>query len=180
MKRLCVSCGSAMGIHKVYADETRAFGNMLVRHGWGLVFGGGQAGLMSVLVESVLDAGGEAIGVIPNFQVDRETPHRGLADIRIVASLPERKAQMAELSQAFVALPGGYGTADEFFELLTWAQFGILKKPIGVLNVAGFFDPLLAWIDRALAHGFIQSADRPIIQVDNEGDRLLERLAYFA
>jgi hypothetical protein len=177
MKRLCVFCGSATGINPRYGDDARRLGQLLVRHGWGLVFGGGHIGLMGVLADAVLQAGGEVIGVIPQALVDRELAHPGLTDLRIVASMHERKALMADLSDAFAALPGGYGTADEFFEMLTWAQLGIHHKPIGLLNSAGFFDPLLAWIDRAVADGFIRPAHRQLVRVETEAERLLERLA---
>src|SRR5438105_253290 len=156
MKRLCIFCGSAIGTNSRYAADALNLGALLVQEGWGLVFGGGHIGLMGVLADAVLEAGGEVIGVIPQALVDRELAHSGLTELRIVSTMHERKALMADLSHAFAGLPGGYGTADEFFEILTWAQLGIHHKPIGLLNTAGFFDPLLAWIDRAVADGFIR------------------------
>lgn len=176
MKRLCVFCGSSVGAPPRYAEEARVLGRLLVRRGWGLVFGGGHIGLMGVLADAVLQAEGEAVGVIPQALVDRELAHPGVTDLRIVGSMHERKALMADLSQAFVALPGGYGTADEFFEMLTWAQLKIHAKPIGLLNTGDFFDPLLAWIDRAVADGFIKPAYRQLIKVENEVERLLDRV----
>jgi hypothetical protein len=176
MKCLCVFCGSAVGANPIYAEEARLLGKLLVRRGWGLVFGGGHIGLMGVLADTVLQAGGEVIGVIPQSLVDRELAHRGLTDLRVVGGMHERKALMADLSQAFVALPGGYGTADELFEMLTWAQLKMHHKPIGVLNTADFFDPLLAWIDRAVADGFIKPVYRRLITVENEVERLLDRI----
>jgi uncharacterized protein (TIGR00730 family) len=176
MKRLCVFCGSAIGRDARYTDAARALGTLLVRRGWGLVFGGGHIGLMGVLADAALSAGGEVIGVIPQALVDRELAHPRLSDLRIVGSMHERKALMANLSHAFLALAGGYGTADEFFEMLTWAQLGIHHKPIGLLNTADFFGPLLAWIDRSVADGFIKPAHRQSLRVDTDLERLLESL----
>src|SRR5437868_614260 len=176
MKRLCVFCGSSAGTNPRFADEAKILGAVLVRKGWSLVYGGGHIGLMGLLADAVLGAGGEVIGVIPQALVDRELAHEGLTELRIVSSMHERKALMAELSHAFVALPGGYGTADEFFEMLTWAQLNIHHKPIGLLNTANFFEPLLAWIDRAVADGFINPVQRQLLRVENDGERLLKRL----
>src|SRR5438105_332783 len=149
MKRLCVFCGSRTGSEPIYAEETRRLGAALVRHGFGLVFGAGHIGLMGVLADAVRKLGGETIGVIPQSLVDRELADQQLTKLHIVESMHDRKALMAELSEAFVALPGGFGTLDEWFEILTWRQLKFHHKPIGMLNVAGFFDPLLAWIDKA-------------------------------
>ncbi len=176
VKRLCVFCGSSSGTDPRYADEARVLGRLLARRGWGLVFGGGHIGLMGVLADAVLQAGGEVVGVIPQALVDRELAHPGLTDLHIVGGMHERKALMADLSQAFVALPGGYGTADEFFEMLTWAQLKMHMKPIGLLNTADFFDPLLAWIDRAVADGFVKPIYRRLIKVENEVERLLDKV----
>jgi uncharacterized protein (TIGR00730 family) len=177
MQRLCVFCGSAAGTDPRYAAAARALGQALARRGWGLVFGGGHIGLMGVLADAVLAAGGQVIGVIPQALVDRELAHTGLTEQRIVGSMHERKALMADLSQAFAGLAGGYGTADEFFEIVTWAQLGIHHKPIGLLNTAGFFDPLLAWIDRAVADGFIRPGQRQLIRVAEDAEGLLEHLS---
>jgi uncharacterized protein (TIGR00730 family) len=176
MKRLCVFCGSAVGTNPVYRSQACALGELLARQGWGLVFGGGHIGLMGVLADAVLGAGGEVIGVIPQALVDRELAHTSLTELRIVGSMHERKALMADLSDAFLALPGGYGTADELFEILTWAQLGIHHKPIGLLNTMGFFDSLLGWIDRAVAEGFIRRAQRTLVLVESDLARLLEGL----
>jgi len=132
---------------------------------------------MGIVADAVLGAGGEVIGVIPQALVERELAHPGVADMRIVASMHERKALMAELSDAFLALPGGYGTADEFFEMLTWAQLKIHHKPIALLNVAGFFDPLLAWIERAVQDGFIKPKHRELLMVGNDVEEMLGRIA---
>ena len=139
MRRLCVFCGSKCGDRPVYAEVTRRLGTAIVRRGLGLVYGAGHVGLMGVLADAVLQAGGEVIGVIPQALVDKELAHSGLTEMRVVASMHERKSVMADLSGAFLGLPGAYGTADEFFEILTWAQLGMHAKPIGLLNVEGFF-----------------------------------------
>jgi uncharacterized protein (TIGR00730 family) len=175
-RRLCVFCGSATGSNPAYAAAARALGTQVVRRGWGLVFGGGHIGLMGVFADAALAAGGEVIGVIPQALVDRELAHTSLTDLRVVGSMHERKALMADLSHAFVALPGGYGTADEFFEMLTWAQLNIHHKPIGLLNTARFFDPLLAWIDRAVQDGFIKPVYRQALRVEDDVERLLAGL----
>lgn len=174
--RLCVFCGSATGTNPSYAAEARRLGETLVRRGWGLVFGGGHIGLMGVVADTVLAAGGEVIGVIPRALVERELAHMRLSDLRIVESMHERKALMADLSAAFVALPGGYGTADELFEIVTWAQLKIHHKPIGLLNTQGFFDPLLAWVERAVADGFIKHKYRDLLRVESDVERLLDRV----
>jgi uncharacterized protein (TIGR00730 family) len=176
MKRLCVFCGSSRGHNPVYEEAARELGNLLGRRGLGLVFGAGHIGLMGVLADTVLAAGGEAIGVIPQVLVDKELAHTGLTELRIVSSMHERKAVMADLSDAFAALPGGYGTLDESFEILTWAQLKLHHKPIGILNVDGFFDPLLAWIDRAVAEGFIKATHRRLLVVARSAEELLDRL----
>lgn len=139
------------------------------------MFGGGHIGLMGILADTVLARGCRAIGVIPQSLVDRELAHRG-CELRIVQSMHERKAVMAEISDAFVALPGGFGTLDELFEILTWAQLGIHTKPIGLLNVAGYFDLLLGWIDQALQDEFITTDDRALLIAEREPERLLDQL----
>lgn len=176
MKRLCVFCGSRTGAAPIYADQTRRLGIAMHRRGLGLVFGAGHVGLMGVLADAVRDAGGETIGVIPQSLVDRELAHQSLTDLRIVESMHDRKALMAALSDAFLALPGGYGTLDELFEILTWAQLGFHKKPIGLLNVNGFFDPLLAWIERAIADDFVKAKNRELLIVESGVDKMLDRL----
>src|SRR6516165_5496951 len=145
MKRLCVFCGSRTGKAPIYADQTRHLGEAMAKRGLGLVFGAGHIGLMGVLADAVRQLGGETIGVIPQSLVERELADRNLTELRIVESMHDRKALMAELSDGFIALPGGFGTLDEFFEILTWRQLKFHHKPIGLLNTAGFFDSLLAW-----------------------------------
>lgn len=177
MRRVCVFCGSAMGTRPDYADSARCLGQALAEHGLGLVFGGGHIGLMGVLADAVLSAGGEAIGVIPQALVDRELAHRGLTELRVVRTMHERKAVMADLADAFVALAGGFGTADEFFEILTWSQLGLHAKPAGLLNTAGYFEPLLAWLDRAVAEGFLRTDHRALLLESDDPAELLTRLA---
>jgi uncharacterized protein (TIGR00730 family) len=174
--RVCVFCGSRTGRLPVYQEQTRQLGKLLVARGLGLVYGGGHIGLMGVLADAVLQAGGEVIGVIPQSLVERELAHTGLSELRVVSTMHERKALMADLSDAFVALPGAYGTADEWFEILTWAQLGLHTKPIGLLNTAAFFDPLLAWLDRAVADGFLKPVHRQLLLEAPDPGVLLDKL----
>jgi uncharacterized protein (TIGR00730 family) len=176
MRRLCVFCGSAAGRRGVHADLARRFGQLLVARGLELVFGAGHIGLMGVLADSVLGAGGVAIGVIPQALVDKELAHSGLTQLHVVSTMHTRKALMADLSDAFVALPGGYGTLDELFEILTWAQLGLHTKPIGLLNSSGYFDPLLTWLDHAVEEGFIKPGHRRLLVEAPEPQRLLDLL----
>jgi uncharacterized protein (TIGR00730 family) len=174
--RLCVFCGSRTGHRPIYADQARRLGEALAARQLGLVYGGGHIGLMGVLADAMLQAGGEVIGVIPRSLVERELAHQGLSELRVVATMHERKAVMADLAEAFIALPGAYGTADEFFEILTWAQLGLHAKPIGLLNVAGFFDPLRTWLDHALQEGFLKPVDRQLLLEADEPAALLDLL----
>jgi uncharacterized protein (TIGR00730 family) len=164
----------------VYGEAARALGQMLCKRGIGLVFGGGRVGMMGMLADSVLDGGGEAIGVIPQALVERELAHTGVTDLRVVNSMHERKSLMAELSDAFVALPGGFGTYEEFCEVTTWVQLGLHQKPCGLLNVAGFYDPLLALFDQAALEGFILPQHREIVIVDSDPAAILDRLTAFS
>ena len=156
MSRLCVFCGSSEGARPGYAEAARRLGAELVSRGIGLVYGGCAVGLMGVLADAVLARGGEAIGIIPEPLVARELAHRGLTELRIVASMHERKATMAALADGFIALPGGLGTLEETFEILTWAQLGIHAKPIGALNVEGYWDGLRRLVDQAVVEGFVR------------------------
>jgi hypothetical protein len=176
MKRLCVFCGSRTGGRPLYVEATRQLGERMADRGIGLVFGGGHIGLMGVLADTLLARNGAVIGVIPRALVDRELAHGGVKEMHIVQSMHERKARMAEFADAFAALPGGYGTADEFFEMLTWAQLGIHSKPIGLLNTAGFFDPLLAWVDHTVREGFLKERHRLLLRVAAEPEELLNGL----
>src|SRR6516164_2274986 len=147
LKRICVFCGSSVGDRPIYLQAALELGRAIAERRLGLVYGGGHIGLMGVLADAVLSGGGEVIGVIPQALVDRELAHTGVTELRVVETMHQRKALMADLSDGFLALPGGFGTGDELFEILTWAQLGLHAKPIGVLNVGGYFDPLLAWLD---------------------------------
>jgi hypothetical protein len=179
MKRICVFCGSSNGARDTYLEAARAMGRALARQRVGLVYGGGCVGLMGVVADAVLAAGGEVIGVIPAALVAKEVAHRGLNELRVVGSMHERKALMAELADAFIALPGGFGTFEEFCEVITWAQLGLHRKPCGVLNVAGYYDPLLALFDHAVTEGFVRSAHRSLVLEAPEPERLLEMLASY-
>jgi uncharacterized protein (TIGR00730 family) len=173
MSRVCVFCGSNKGEDPTYAELSRALGRALAARGLGLVYGGASVGLMGLIADTVLAQGGEAIGVIPSSMVDRELAHTGLTRLHVVNTMHERKALMAELSDAFVALPGGLGTLDELFEAATWAYLGIHSKPIGLLNHEGYYDALLAFLDHATAQGFIRPAARALIRTAPDVDSLL-------
>ena len=177
MRRLCVFCGSSTGYRPEYRAAARRFGEALAERGVALVFGAGHIGLMGVLADAVLERGGQAIGIIPQALVDKELAHRTLTELHVVETMHQRKALMADLADGFVALPGGFGTADELFEILTWAQLGLHNKPIGLLNTAGFFDPLLSWLDRCVAEGFLRPEHRALLQIANHPDELLDLLA---
>ena len=179
MKRICVFCGSSPGARPAYRSAAARLGAALAARGIGLVYGGANVGLMSELAHSVLDAGGEVIGVIPRSLVQRELALTGLADLRITDSMQERKAVMADLADGFIAMPGGLGTLDEFFEVLTWTQLGIHRKPSGLLNVEGYFDTLLAFLDHAVAERFVKDVHRSMLIVELEPNRLLDRLDAF-
>lgn len=174
---LCVFCGSRVGANPLYAECARQLGTALARRKIGLVYGAGHIGLMGVLADAALGAGGEVIGVIPQALVDRELAHQKLTKLHIVAGMHERKTLMAALSDAFLALPGAYGTADETFEMLTWSQLKIHAKAVGLLNVAGFFDPLLAWIDRCVADDLLKPRYREFLVVNADVDRMLDALS---
>ena len=177
MKRVCVFCGSSVGNQPEYADAAVTLGGLLAKKRIGLVYGGGNVGLMGVIADAVLEAGGEVIGVIPHSLAQREIEHQGLTQLHVVDSMHTRKAMMAELADAFIAMPGGVGTFEEFFEAVTWTQLGLHRKPCGLLNVAGFYTPLAAFIDQAVTEGFIKPVHRASIVVDDNAERLLDTLA---
>jgi uncharacterized protein (TIGR00730 family) len=164
----------------VYAETARAFGSLIAARGLGLVYGGGHVGLMGALADGVLAAGGDVIGIIPQQLVDRELAHPGVTDLRIVESLHERKALMAANADAFVALPGGFGTLDELMEQLTWAQLGLHTKPMGLLDVADYWRPLIAFARHATEHGFVREADLAAIAISDDAEALLTRLERMA
>ncbi len=174
--RVTVFCGSSTGSRAAYRHAAEALAHELTSRGIGLVFGGGCVGLMGVVADAVLAAGGTAIGVIPQSLVDREIAHRGLTELRVVNSMHERKAMMAELSDAFIALPGGFGTFEEFCEVVTWTQLGLHRKRCGLLNVEGFYDPLLALFDRAVADAFIKPSNRELVVSGSDPAALLDAL----
>jgi hypothetical protein len=176
MQRIAVFCGSNIGVDPRYRESAAALGRLLVQRKCGLVFGGGSVGLMGVVSDAVLEAGGDVIGVIPQSLATKELLHTGVSDMRVVASMHHRKALMAELSDAFIALPGGFGTFEELFEVITWAQLGIHTKSVGLLNVGGFFDPLLRLIDHAIQEQFIRPNHRELFVVEERPDVLLEQL----
>jgi uncharacterized protein (TIGR00730 family) len=178
IRRVCVFCGSKMGVSPEFREAAAALGDELVRRGLGLVFGGGSVGLMGVLADAVLDGGGEVIGVIPDALATKELLHVRVPDMRRVRDMHERKALMAELADAFIALPGGFGTFEELFEIVTWAQLGFHRKNVGLLNVEGYFDRLVELVDHAIQSGFIVAAHRDLIVVEREPAALLQRLAF--
>jgi len=173
---VCVFCGSRVGGPVAYTESARRLGELLAGRGLGLVYGGGHVGLMGVLADAALRAGGEVIGVISQGLVDAELAHTNLTRLYVVDTMHQRKALMADLADAFVALPGGFGTADELFEILTWFQLALHNKPIGLVNVAGFFDPLLAWLDHAVREGFLRPKHRQLLLSAQDGGGVLDLL----
>jgi uncharacterized protein (TIGR00730 family) len=175
MPSVCVFCGASPGLRPLYAEAATALGRAIGQRGWELVWGGGRVGLMGVVADATMNTGGTAVGIIPSFLANRELAHLG-AQIHIVDSMHVRKAEMARRADAFAILPGGFGTMDEFFEILTWAQLEIHAKPIGLLNVAGFFDPLLALMRHMTQEGFVQPAHLGLVHVADEPNALLDML----
>jgi uncharacterized protein (TIGR00730 family) len=176
MRRVCVFAGSSAGQRPEYRIAAEQLGRGLATRGVGLVYGGAHVGLMGVLADAAIGAGGEVIGVIPQALVDKEVAHSGLADLRIVHSMHERKALMAELSDGFVAMPGGWGTLEELFEILTWGQLGLHQKPCGLLNVAGYFDGLQSFLAHAVDEGFLRRAHADSLLMTETVDALLDAL----
>ena len=175
MKSICVFCGSSLGARPVYQQAATALGQTLVRRDLRLIYGGGNVGLMGVVADAVLAAGGAAIGVLPKFLAAKEVAHAGLTQLHLVDSMHDRKALMAELADGFIALPGGFGTLEEFCEILTWAQLGLHTKPQGLLNVAGYYDSLLHLFDQAVAEKFLRPDLRNLVIEANDADVLLEK-----
>jgi len=178
-KRVCVFCGSSAGFDSVYRDAALSMGQLLAAEGMELVYGAGSVGLMGAIADAVLQAGGHVIGVIPRFLATRELLHEGIGEVHLTDDMHQRKAMMAELSDAFMALPGGLGTYEELFEVLTWGQLGLHAKPVGLLNVAGYFDPLVAMVDGAIDEGFCREKHRQLFLVDDDPVRLLNRMREF-
>jgi uncharacterized protein (TIGR00730 family) len=177
--RICVFTGSRQGSCPEYPEAARQLGRALVERDYGLVYGGGNVGLMSVIADTVLGLGGHVTGVIPDSLVSKEVAHRGLSDLRVVQSMHERKAMMAELSDGFIAMAGGIGTMEEFFEVLSWAQLGIHRKPCGLLNTGGYYEHLIKFLDNALDQGFLKPKHRSLLIVANEPAEMLNRLEPF-
>jgi uncharacterized protein (TIGR00730 family) len=177
---ICVFCGSASGRAPNYAAAARELGELLAERGIGLVYGGGNVGLMGELADAVLDAGGRAIGVIPQQLVDREIAHGGLTELHIVENLHQRKALMAELADAFLTLPGGVGTMEELFEVWSWGRLGLHSKPCGLLNVDGYFDSLRTLTDQMVTEGFLEPEYRKMLLIEEQPSVLLDRLTAHA
>ena len=180
MNQICVFCGSNSGASPRYAAAARDLGARFVRDGITLVYGGGRVGMMGELADSVIRAGGRTVGVIPRPLLEREVGHTGLAELHVVETMHERKQKMADLSDGFIALPGGLGTLEEVFEIWTWAQLGIHRKPIGFLDVDAYYAPLFAFLDRCVDQRFIRPQFRAMAAVDDDIDRLLTRMRTYA
>jgi len=176
-RRICVFCGSRVGAQPIFSDTAVALAEYLARRKVGIVYGGGGIGLMGILADAALAAGTEVIGVIPAALADREVAHKRLTRLHIVGSMHERKALMSELGDGFIALPGGFGTLDEFCEVLTWAQLGIHQKPVGLLNVAGYYDDLLRMFDRAVTEDFVRQETRGLLIESDSYVTLVERMS---
>ena len=175
--RICVFCGSSVGARPAYIAAAKDLGELLVQRGIGLVFGGGRIGLMGAIADAVLARGGEAIGVIPDGLMRREIGHRGVTQLHVVETMHQRKALMADLSDAFIALPGGYGTLEEFAEVITWSQLGIQRKPCALLNIEGYWDGLLAFVGHAVKESFVRAENRDLILVGSNPEEVLDKIA---
>jgi len=176
LRRICVYCGSTTGTRPTFAMAAAGLGQLLAREGVGIVYGGASVGLMGIVADAALAAGGEVFGVLPDKLFEREVAHAGLTELHLVSSMHERKALMSELADAFVALPGGYGTIEEVVEAVTWTQLGIHSKPVGLLDVDGYFEHLVAFLDRGVADGLLRPESRELLLCDDDPARLLERL----
>jgi uncharacterized protein (TIGR00730 family) len=179
VKRLCVFCASSYGNRPVYMQAAQEIGRTLAQRGIGVVYGGGNVGLMGVVADAALEAGGEVIGVIPKALADVEIAHAGLTQLHIVGSMHERKALMADLSDGFIALPGGFGTLEEFAEVLTWSQLGLHQKPCGLLNVAGYYDSLIAFFNHAIEEKLLKPENRSLVLDSHDCEDLLNQLKTF-
>lgn len=174
---ICVFCGSATGNNPVFADTARELGRLFAISSHSLIYGGGNVGLMGIVADAILDLQGEVIGVIPDFLLKREVAHTGLSRLEVVDSMHLRKKRMADLSDAFIAMPGGWGTLDELAEIMTWRQLGLINQPIGLLNVNKYFDPLIAQMRLMVSEGFLSSNSFALLQVESTPKALLERLS---
>ena len=176
LRTVCVFCAANPGGDPIYQQRARAFGRFLAESGRRVVFGGGRTGLMGALAEGALGAGGEIVGIMPRHLVEREVAHTSLTELRVVESMHERKTMLSELADGFVAMPGGLGTMEELFEIWTWGQLGLHRKPYGLLEMNGFFAPLLAFLDHAVAEGFIGQENRSMLAVDTDPAALIARM----
>ena len=179
MKSICVFCGSSMGVRPVYKKAAQTLGTTLASRKSRLIYGGGNVGLMGIVADAAIKAGGEVIGVIPEFLVAKEIAHKGLTTLHVVDSMHQRKTQMASLADGFIALPGGYGTLEEFCEIITWAQLGLHQKPCGLLNLEGYFDPLLRLFDHAVTEEFLKPALRSLVLEATDPEHLLNLFATY-
>jgi hypothetical protein len=180
MKSVCVFCGGNPGARPSYAAAAKQLGEAIAARGLAVVYGGASAGLMGMVADAALARGGEVYGVLPEFMIAREIAHRGLTELVLVGSMHERKAAMAARSDAFVALPGGFGTMDELFEVLTWSQLGLHHKPVALLDVDGYYEPLVAFLDRATSEGLLRPEYRAMLFVERDVAALIDRLATYA
>jgi len=180
MARLCVYCGSSSGSRPVYAKAARELARVLVRHDYELVYGGADKGIMAVIADTVLEQGGKVHGVIPKMLCDKEIAHQNLTELHVVAAMHERKTMMAALSDGFIAMPGGYGTLEEIIEIVTWGQLQFHDKPCGLLNVDGYFDHLLAFLDHAVGEGFLKVENRKMLLCDNTATGLVQQIEAYA
>jgi uncharacterized protein (TIGR00730 family) len=176
-KRVCVFCGSYTGSRPIYRETALKVGQLLAQNGYGLVYGGGHVGLMGAVADGAIKAGGHVTGIIPKALFEVELGHEGITELKIVDSMHERKAMMANLSDMFIALPGGFGTFEEFFEVVTWSQLGVHRKPSGLLNVDGYYDGLLAMCDHAVTQGFLRDVDRALIVSHSDPEQLINTLS---
>lgn len=176
MNRVCVFCGSSKGADPVYISAAQAMGRALVDRQIGMVYGAGKVGLMGVIADAMLAQNAEVIGVIPDFLRQKEVGHTGLTENIVVDTMHQRKALMAEKSDGFISMPGGFGTLDETFEIMTWAQLGLHRAPVGLLNVKGYYDPLLHMLDHMVQQGFLKAENRAMLLTDDEPDRLLDKM----
>ena len=180
MRRICVYCGSSPGRRPIYARAAKELAGVLVRHELELVYGGADKGIMGVIADAVLEQGGKVHGVIPQMLQEKEIAHQGLTELHVVASMHARKTMMAALSDGFIALPGGFGTLEEIIEIVTWGQLHFHDKPCGLLNVEGYFDHLLAWLDHASGEGFLRQENRDMILVDEDPAGLVQQFERYA
>jgi uncharacterized protein (TIGR00730 family) len=170
---VCVFCGSSTGINPAYAEAARSLGGLLARNKMRLIYGGGNVGLMGIVADAVMAGGGEVIGIIPDFLLKREVGHRGITSLEVVETMHERKKRMADLADAFIALPGGWGTMEELTEVLTWRQLGLIKQPVGIINVNNFFDPLLDQLRKMVQEEFVRPAYLNVLLVETSPEKLL-------